>query len=457
MKNANSKLAVNMERFRALLGKPLNGAQAAEVYAGSGESFEIGLLNGEIDTYDTSRSRGVSLRVDCGQIGYAYSEAPGQDPERLLNAAVENAACVESEDAPFMRFYEGAQSYPDLGADEDVDERLLQTAAQEKIARVRELERIAQIQDKRISRLEHCALSTGISETMLFNSLGLSLSRRSGLAIAYCSPVAESGGEVKSGFAYDAARNIDGLDLYKIAREAAEDATSQFGAASLPSGTYDVLLKSTEAASLIGAFMGMFCADAAQKGLSLLAGKEGERIGSEAVQIADDPLHPLSLRRHAFDDEGVAASRTELVRGGVLASLLHNRKTAAKAGCATTGNAGKGSVSAPVGVVPSNFVLLPGERSCDELRAQMNNGVYVTSLSGLHAGVNAVSGTFSLLCRGHVVRNGQIEKPVEQITIVGNFLEMLTRVVAVGSDLRFGLSQIGAPCVLLEGMRIAGQ
>lgn len=445
---------INREKYQFVLQNLPDGVSAAEVYEGSSKSFEVNVRDGEIDNYDVSSISGLSLRVDCGQIGYAYTEAPDEDPAKLLDKAKENASFVESEDAAYMRFFEGSESYPKL---EKIDERLIQAKPEEKIELAFALENKIKALDERIIKLENCSISTAIAETRIFNSLGLNVSMQNGYAFAYAAPIAKGGDEFRNGMAYDIARSLEDLDLDRVAREAVEDAVSQFGGKSVPSGTYNVLVKNRAMSSLLSAFSSLFNAEAAQKGLSLLAGKEGENIVSELINIIDDPMDEKSFFKRSFDDEGVAASKNSVVENGVLKTLLHNRKTAAKAGTQTTGNAQKGSVSSAISVAPSNFILQAGETSFDELCKKLDNGLYITEFSGLHSGANAVSGDFSLLCRGFVVENGKIGQALEQITIADNFLEMMKKVVELGNDSRYGLSSIVTPSILFENMQVAGE
>ena len=117
---------------------------------------------------------------------------------------------------------------------------------------------------------------------------------------------------------------------------------------------------------------------------------------------------------------------------------MHNLKTAKKDGVATTGNASKASYAASVRVSPTNFSIRPGEKCFDELLADMGDGLVITEVEGLHAGANAVSGDFSLLSKGYTVKDGKRERPVEQITIAGNFFDMLRQGARGGQ--RFALS-----------------
>ncbi|HPS82538.1 MAG TPA: metallopeptidase TldD-related protein, partial [Candidatus Limiplasma sp.] len=135
----------------------------------------------------------------------------------------------------------------------------------------------------------------------------------------------------------------------------------------------------------------------------------------------------------------------------------HNLKTAHKDGVETTGNASKGSYAASVRVSPSNFYLEAGLQPLEALLADMGEGLVITEVEGLHAGANAVSGDFSLLAKGYTVKEGKRERPVEQITIAGNFFEMLKQVKAVGSDLRFPSGGFGAPSVDVGLLSVAGK
>src|SRR5690606_33047239 len=121
-----------------------------------------------------------------------------------------------------------------------------------------------------------------------------------------------------------------------------------------------------------------------------------------------------------FDGEGVASKTCTVLENGILKTLLHNRKTAKKAGVETTGHAYKPSYKGTVVIAPSNFIVVPGERTQDELVAEQQEAVMITKLSGLHSGANAISGDFSVAANGFYVKDGKITAPVKQMTIAGN-------------------------------------
>ena len=224
----------------------------------------------------------------------------------------------------------------------------------------------------------------------------------------------------------------------------------------IPSGFYPVVLEKHAASALLRGFFSLFSGEAAQKGLSLLGDKVGQAIAADCVNMVDDPLFAANPR--PFDDEGVPSVRTAVVENGVLKTMLHNLKTAVKAGCASTSNGGRGSAASPVGVAPSNFMIVPGEKSYDQLLEDLGDGLIIRDISGLHAGLNPISGDFSLLAGGWLQKDGKLQ-PVEQITVAGNFFTLLKEVEEVGSDLWLGIPQgsiVASPSLKIRGLMVSG-
>jgi len=335
---------------------------------------------------------------------------------------------------------------------------LLRETAEEKIAAVYELEKLTMAQDERIDRLSACVISTAVAKQAIVNSLGLDISQGSSIAVAYACPVATVDGVTKDSTGWRIAKNVAELDLAGIAKDAADELFGRFGAAPVESGKYRAVFKNEALADLLGVFCSMFSAEKVQKDLSLLKGKEGEKIAAECISITDDPTWEKVLCKSAFDDEGVAAQRTVVVKDGRLMSFLHNRKTAKVAGVTSTGNGGKAGIAGKVTVQPSNFFIEPGDTGFDALLKELGDGIVVTDISGLHAGCNPVSGDFSALAKGYRVENGVRTAPVEQITVSGNFLELMQSALKVGSDFLFDSGgAIGAPSVLFETLTVAGK
>ena len=424
------------------------GCSDAEVYARESREFSVEVMEQTIDSYSVSRSMGLSIRVCLeGKNGYAYTELLEQ-PEELVARAMDNARAIESSDVHPMQ---GAAAYPTVTLPEnpltDMDD-----AARIQLAM--ELERKALAADSRCTRVAANQVIWEEGSIHIANTLGLQASRDLSAALCYTGPVLQEGEQMKDGFAFRWGKNV--FDLEGCAQEAAKDAARQFGACTVPSGEYPVILEKHAASSLLAGFFPLFSGESAQKGLSMLAGKEGEIIAAPCVSIVDDPLFAENPR--AFDDEGVPSVKTDVVDKGVLKTLLHNLKTAAKAGCASTSNGGRGSAASPVGVAPSNFMILPSEKSYEQLLEDLGEGLIIRDISGLHAGLNAVSGDFSLLASGWLRKDGKLQ-PVEQITVAGNFFTLLKDVEDVGSDLWLGIplgSVVASPSLKIKSLMVSG-
>lgn len=431
------------------------GIEAAEVYASSRDSFRAMSHNGEVDNYSVASRSGLSLRgLYQGKMGYAATEADDEEAvQQLVNGVKESAELVE--DDAVQEIYRGDDHYPEI---DNYAPALDQVSEDDKLKLLLEMEdKALHCGDERIKQVDYNMLSTVSGATSLVNSYGLSLSQRDNLATAYISVVAKEGDRVATGSGFGCSRDFAALDASKMANEAVEEALFYLNAAPVLSGVYRVIIDRRCMPDLLSTFAGVFSADAAQKGMSLLAGREGETIAASCVTLMDDPHMKGGLASEAFDAEGVATQVKAVIENGKLTTLLHNLKTARKAGVKSTGNASRGGYASPIGVSPSNFYFKPGDQTLEQLMADMGNGLVITEVSGLHAGANPVSGDFSLMAKGYTVEGGKKARAVEQITVAGNFYTMLKNIRAFGSDLEFVGSPVGSPSVDVGEMNVAGQ
>jgi len=430
------------------------GFEASEIYLSRGSSFQTAVNKGEITRYSVSESLNLGFRgLHEGKMGCASTQVLDEDAaEMLVASAKAGAELCESEDEEFI--FEGSESYPEVNGSYPA---LTALSSAEKIAMTRALEEKALSFDSHIASCSHCALFSGSRDVRMVNSRGLDLYAHRDHLGAYVFPIARRGDQTGTAGRQALVNDPARLDLDKLAREAAAEAIAFLDAQSIPSGSMRVLLRPDAAADLLETFCGVFSADSAQKGLSLLKGREGEEIASACVNLVDDPLLPDGYASHAFDGEGVAARRNMIVSEGRLNTLLHNLKTARKQGVQTTGNAARASVAGPMTVAPSNFHFMPSARSREEMYLDAGNALLVTDLMGLHSGANSVSGDFSLGAKGFLIRNGKIDRPVNQITIAGNFFELLRNMEAVGSDLEFGAGCFASPTLMVRSLSVAGK
>ncbi len=434
-----------------------NGFNDMEVYYSEGSSLSLRVFQKELDGYSLSESRGLSLRgVYKGKMGYSYTEKVGEDSiDQLLRDAAENAVIIDSEDEEYI--FEGSREYKKVDSFNPV---LSNVGEEEKISFVKSLEEEAFKLDKRIESVEACIYGDGWGQTIMSNTKGLFLRDKSNIAYTYIAVVAKEGEDIKTGMAYRSGNDFNKFNVQNIAKEAVDEALALLGARPVKSGDYTVVIRNSAAADLLEAFTGIFSAEAVQKNLSLLKGKLNERIASDKFTLIDDPYMEGGLASKSFDGEGAACKYKKVVDKGILKTYFHNLKTAKKDGVETTGNASKESYKSSIGIAPSNFYVEKGERALDEMLADIEKGILITELQGLHSGLNSVSGDFSLAALGFLIEGGKISRPVEQITVAGNYLEMLKNIEETGSDLKFGLpggAYIGSPSLKIKKLSIAGE
>lgn len=432
------------------------GITEYELYYTSGDNFDVDVLEGAIHEYSVSSSMGACFRgIFAGHMGYASTEVMDEEAVDLLIEGVKNnASILESSDDETI--FEGSASYPEVAL---YNEKIDALTAADKIALSKEMENLAKAADKRVERVDGCGFSSGSNVTRILNSKGLDITKKSNRIGAFVAPIVSEDGKVNYGVGMKFSRDPADIDIKELAKKGVEKAVAGLGAQSVPSGSYNIIFRNDMAITLLSTFAGVFSGESAKKGLSLLKGREGETIAAPCVTIVDDPLREGGLASTPFDCEGVACFTKEVISGGVLKTLLHNRTTAKALGKETTGNAAKAGYAGSVTVAPTNFFIKPSDKSFDEVLKEAGDGILITYLMGMHSGANPISGDFSLGAKGFLIENGKIGRPVEQITVAGNFYEVLKSIVSVADDLDFGhpgMSCIGSPAVFAGKMSVAG-
>ena len=429
------------------------GITAAEAYIASGDSFKAVSDQHEIIEYAVNTTCGLSLRgIYGGKMGYASTEVMDDEAiGQLVEGVKESASLTEDED--IQEIYAGDPSYPKVVT---YNPDLENVSPEQKLDFVLNMEKTALETDPKVKQAKHNTVLTGHGAVRIKNSFGLDVAYEGNYCGAYLQAIAREGDKASTAFDIAISHDFSMLDYKALATSAVKTAVFGLSGKAVPSGKYRVILENRAMADLLDTFSGIFSAENTQHGLSLLKGRVGEKIAADCVTLMDDPLLPHGEGSRPFDAEGVASKTKAVIDGGQLKTLLYNLKTARKDGVKTTGNASKAGYGAPVRVAPTNFFFAPGSLSLEGLMEKMGEGLVLTELDGLHSGANSVSGDFSLSAKGYTVKEGKKGEAVEQITIAGNFYEMLKQVRAVGADLKFPGSNVGSPSVDIGEMAIAG-
>lgn len=434
------------------------GFDAMELYVSNSRSFNVKIFQKEVDNYSLSNVLGVGFRGEfAGKMGYAYTEILDNESVSLLvHQAKGNAQLIDSDDE--VTIFAGSSEYPEVQAFND---SLAVIPVEEKIAAARRLEETAFAADARVVSVNYALFADGEEEVHMANTKGLQRCFRRNSGACFVMVVVKEGDRVKTGSSYAIGNRWDLFEPEALAEEAVEEAVSMLEAETVTSKSYPIILRNDAAGDMLKTFAGVFSAENVQKGLSRLEGQLGHAVAAPIVTLLDDPLLQDGAASAPFDGEGVAAFTKSVIEEGVLKTFLHNRKTAAKDGIPSTGNAYRSSFKAPIAIAPTNFFVQPGSDSFDALMAQMGEGIIITDLQGLHSGANGVSGDFSLAASGYLVEGGKITGAVDQITVAGNFFDVLRDVQTVGSDLKFGMGghggNVGCPSLLIKSLSVAGK
>ncbi|MBO5938557.1 MAG: TldD/PmbA family protein [Clostridia bacterium] len=430
------------------------GLSEYEVYFMETGSMGAETLKDEISSFSSGVRGGVSFRcIVGGRLGAAATELMEEHEMReLVDRAVQYAAVIESDDP--VIFYDGAESYATksvLNA-ETPDAATLKSVALE-------LQRKTYGASDLIADGTQSGTFAGTVRRALVNSHGLNLSDEYSASGAYVQAVVEKDGESQD--AFDCCLGLDPCDLEQLSVNASKDAIAKIGAEEIDSGKYDVIIQGKQMRDLLSTFSSVFSAKSAHLGLSLLKGKEGSAIASDAVTLIDDPMRKDFSAQATFDGEGVATQKKSVIEQGVLTTLLYDLSTAKKAGKMSTGNGQRKSYASPVSISPYSFYFAGGELSEDELKIRLDHGIYLTELKGLHAGANDVTGDFSIESAGFLVEDGKISKAIKSFTVAGNFFDLLKNIEALSDTVRFdastGFTSYGSPDVLVRNMSVAGK
>ena len=444
---------MNAAAERVLDRARLKGAEEAEVYLSQGTEFTVKVYQHEIESLVSAESRGIGLRtLREHRLGFSYtSDTDDAALDALVDEALENGRYNHPDEANVLPETQAVEPLPGL-----FSPALSKVDPQRKIDFALDMERRAITLDPRVRRVSEAVYSDGSGQVEIYNSRGLAVDYQRSVAYGVLATIAEQDNEMQSGFAFTHGRDMETLDLEAVTREAVENAAGLLGATRVPTARVPVVFHPHAAAMILGILSSSFSADAVLKRRSLLAGRVGQSVASPLVTITDDARLADGLASRPFDGEGVPAQRTELVKDGILRGYLHNTYTALRSQERSTASAVRSYKSVPeVGV--TNLLLTPGNISRDVLLARVSDGLHVSQLHGLNT-VNPVSGEFSLGLTGHWIENGQLTRPVRELTVAGNLLDLLKRVVAVADDMRFIFAGgfAGSPTVLIEELPVGG-
>lgn len=428
------------------------GFERFEIYQALRKERSLTWYDGQVDTFSTSSVTGTALRgiYEGRMVSYATEHPADEMCEEVLAAMREQSSVIAAEDdAKILEPQETAEA---------VSTRVwVQPSAEEIRTLLETVEKKILSFDERIVQVIYLEWQEETTGKQITNSCGMQAFDENKVQVLVAGAAAMQDGEVKNDYRFEVVSDLAAFDVDRFVKKLCENVLSKLGARALLSGTYPVILEKEAMTSLFEAFSSMFSGGLIGKGLSPLRDKAGEKIFSELITVVDDPRCQDSVSLLNYDDEGWPTYRKNIVEQGVFTTILHNTKSAAKMNAKSTGNGFKSSYASAIDVRPMNCRIEPGEKSLEELCAMMGDGLVITDLAGLHAGIDHVTTDFSLQCSGYLVKDGKRAGSVSLITIAANYLQLMKQVRAVGNDLDWSYRSVAAPSILFEGCAISGE
>lgn len=425
-----------------------------ECFIESSRDLELNVHDGEVSSHTVSRTEGLSFRGLIGEaMGYSYTEKVDETSiDMLIDEAEENAKCLDTKDKEII--FEGSKDYIEFKKEKD---NLLGVSTDEKVRFLKKMEKAALDFSDNISSVAYCVYEESSDSTYIKNTKGLDLEHSDTIGSAYISVVAKEGNDIQTGNAIKIGRNFSEFDYEELANEASREAISKLGSESIESDNYNTVIYNKTFSSLLGAFLSVFSADNVQDGMSLMKDMIDKKIGSSKFTLKEDPHMANGFNSRSFDDEGVATKPKDIVLDGVLKTYLYNLKTALKDKVDSTGNGFRNSFKSGSRISYTNLIVEPGEKDFGQLLKTLDNGLFITELQGLHSGLNAVSGDFSLSANGYEIKEGKIYRPVNQITIAGNLVDLFKNIEEIGNDFEMASNRIGSPSILIKDLAVSGK
>ena len=444
----------HLDQAEALFKKAeRQGASGGDILVVEGSSFSTTVRLNEVEKISSALGKTLGLRLFFGKRSAitSTSDFSPASLEQLVSDTCTLAQLTPEDTCSGLPSFEAcATSPPDLDL---LDPDIVAVSLQEKIELAKRAEKAAMAYDPRLINSDGAEF--GHYQTTVLYVATNRFSGTFGAAGASLSvvPIASFNGQMQRDYWYTSRRKWRKLESPEsVGQIAAKRALRRLGARKITTQQVPVVFDPEVAASLLGHLASAISGYALYKQASFLTDQLHQQIASETVTVYDDPTLLEGLGSSPFDGEGLPSYKKTIVQNGVLKSYLLDTYSGKKLGLPSTGNAVRSPASSPsVGV--SNFHLMNGLYSQEEIIASVKSGLYVTELIGF--GVNMVTGDYSRGAVGFWIENGELSYPVEEITIAGNLKEMFRQIEMVGSDLDVTRS-LSAPTLKIARMTVAG-
>ncbi|MCB0356978.1 MAG: TldD/PmbA family protein [Bdellovibrionales bacterium] len=424
---------------------------AAEALIIESNNFKVSYNEGKIDNYDVAKSRSLGVRIVDGQHeGISYTESlKSEDIETAFNEAMENKQFVVADYDPQFPAQPAIKNATDY-----FNPSLAEVPVAEKLELAKKLESCAKQENPKVHSLPYSNYGDVETSVWLFNTKGTNSYYKKNTCYAYAYPLCVSGEKRGMAYAAEVSRSFADISAERIAKKSVATSLLKLTEQKPKSGNYSVVLQSKAAQTLISLVMNHLSLKAVDLKMSALAGKLGEKIFSEKLTLVDDAITDKGMGSRPFDAEGTKSQVTSLVDKGVLQTYLTSFGYAKKHNLPNTGHATR-SPKSGIEIHYTNLMVSPGPNSFSDLVNMDSSVLVIDNLKGL-AGVNPISGDFSIESEGLFYRNGEFQHAAANFTLSGNLFEVLKNIEALGNDIEPSTENIYTPSLFVGKMSVAG-
>jgi len=430
--------------------------EEVEVYVARGTETEVRAYDGQVESLTSATSAGIGIRVVVDhRLGFAWAGSLDESVlGETLAEARDNSRFATADEHVRLAVPDGVEAVPvDLW-----DEALASVPTARKVELALALEAQARAADPRIRQVDAADYGDVASEAALVSTTGIRSSSRKTSGYLSVGVIAGEGEASQTGGGYSVGRGFEELDPARACDDAVTRAVRLLGATKGPSGRSTVVFDRRMATTLLSIVSSALSGEAVAKGRSFFAGRIGEQVGHPGLTLVDDPTDPRAYGAAAYDAEGLACRRNVLIDSGVLRGFLYDTVSGSRAGVPSTGSAVRGGFAGTPGPGCRALTLAPGPEGYDEagVLAAVGEGLFVQSMTGVHSGVNPISGDFSVGAEGLMIRDGRLAEPVREITVASTLQRMLLSLVAVGADVEWLPSIAAGQTLAIGDMQISG-
>jgi len=431
--------------------------EGMEVYVTRGTETEVRAYEGKIESLTSADSSGVGIRILLNgagsRMGFAWA---GSLHPTVIDAAVADARDNARYATPDP---DVVLATPDGVAAVDLnlwDEGVVSTPMEDKVALAIQLERATRSADPRVRQVSSADYADGRIEVAMASTTGIRSSARRTNAFVSVDAIAGEGSDTQTGTGFSVGRAPGDLDPEEAMDDAVLRSTRLLGAQKARSGRCTVVFDPRVVSTLLSVVAAALSGEAVVKGRSFFAGRIGEAVAHGAVTLVDDPTDVRAYGASSHDGEGLACRRNVLISDGILRMFVFDAVSGRRANMESTGSAVRGGFAGTPSAGCRALTLIPGAMGAEEILAAVGEGLYVQSVTGIHSGVNPVSGDFSVGAEGLMIRGGHLAEPVREVTVASTLQRMLQAVVEIGSDLRWLPGLAAGQTLAVADMQLSG-